>query len=178
MTARAVIETARLRLEPTGPEHAEAICEAVESSLPELRPWLYWAKDNDLGQRREFTERCLEGWDQTEWTFSIHERNELIGGIGLDRFESLLSSVELGYWLRSDRAGRGLMTEAGVAVVNFAFEQLNLHRIELHADTRNVASIRVAEKLRFRRVGTLRDGERSVDGWHDCYVYDLLSGEQ
>lgn len=79
------------------------------------------------------------------------------------------------------------MTEAGRAVIEFAFDRVGLHRIELHADTRTAASIRVAKKLGFKRrgrarpdsrsAGVLRDGERNVDGWHDCYVFDLRAGK-
>jgi RimJ/RimL family protein N-acetyltransferase len=175
MSERAALPTKRLRLEPTGPEHADAIWGAVEASLPELLPWLYWAKDYEPEHARAFAERCLTQWGTTEWTFSIHRNGELVGSIGLDTYQPLLASAQLGYWMRSGHAGRGYMTEAGGAVIDFAFGPLNLHRIELHADTRNVASIRVAEKLGFERVGLLRDGERGIDGWHDCYVFDLLA---
>jgi ribosomal-protein-serine acetyltransferase len=175
MFERAALRTKRLRLEPTGPEHADAIWAAVEASLPELRAWLYWAKDYELEHARAFAERCLKQWGTTEWTFSIHRNDELIGSVGLDTYQPLLASAQLGYWMRSDSSGRGYMTEAGVAVIDFAFGPLNLHRIELHADTRNVATIRVAEKLGFERVGLFRDGERGIDGWHDCYVFDLLT---
>jgi ribosomal-protein-serine acetyltransferase len=174
---RVPIHTERLRLEPTGPEHADALWTAVDASRSELRRWLIWANDSKPERTREFAEGCRTGWDKAGWTFAIHEGHELIGGIGLDDHNELISSVELGYWLRTDRAGRGLMTEAGRAVIEFAFERIGLHRIELHADIRNAASIRVAEKLGFTRGGVLRDGERNVDGWHDCYVFDLLSGE-
>jgi ribosomal-protein-serine acetyltransferase len=178
LTARVPLTTQRLRLVPTAPEHAQAIWTAVEASLPELRPWLYWAKDNTLEDKKLFTERCRAQWGRSEWTFSIFAADDLIGCIGLDTYQPLLRSAQLGYWLRSDRAGRGYMTEAGRAVVDFAFDELKLHRIELHSDTRNAASIRVAEKLGFTRVGTLRDGERGIDGWHDCYVFDLLARDR
>ena len=70
------------------------------------------------------------------------------------------------------------MTEAATAIVTFGFEQLHLHRIELHAGLRNFASIRVAEKLGFQRAGALRDGSRGASGWYDCYVYDLLENDR
>jgi RimJ/RimL family protein N-acetyltransferase len=174
---RKALQTERLRLDPVGPEHAEAMRDAVAASAEELKPWLIWAVDHDLEKSRTFARRCLEMWGIAEWTFSIWYGDELIGCIGLDGYHPLLGSVQLGYWLRTDMWGQGLTTEAGTAVIDFAFRRLNLHRIELHADTRNSASIRVAEKLGFSRVGVLRDGERGIDGWHDAYVFDLLSSD-
>ena len=177
-TERTAICTRRLQLEPVGPHHSSALYEAVAASSAELRPWLFWAVDHSLDKSREFTKRCLDLWGVSQWTFAICESDRLIGCVGLDSYESFLSSAEIGYWLRTDRAGRGLMTEAAGAVVDFAFGELNLHRIELHADTRNAASIRVAEKLGFARVGLLREGERGEDGWHDCYVFDRLATDR
>jgi ribosomal-protein-serine acetyltransferase len=172
---RTALQTERLRLDPVGPEHADALCDAVAASAEELKKWLIWAVDHNLEKSMTFARRCVEMWGVAEWTFAIWDEDELIGCIGLDGYQALLGSIQLGYWLRTDMWGQGLMTEAGRAVVDLAFRRLNLHRIELHADTRNSASIRVAEKLGFTRVGVLRDGERGLDGWHDAYVFDLLS---
>jgi ribosomal-protein-serine acetyltransferase len=178
MTERRALTTERLRLEPTGPEHADGIWAAAEPSLAELRPWLYWAVKADLETTRMFTQRCVAEWDREEWGFSIIRGDELIGGVGLNTFVPFLMSAQLGYWLRSDCADNGYTTEAAAAVVDFAFEGLRLHRIELHAAPENLASVRVAEKLGFTRVGLLRDGTRGADGWHDCYVFDLLATER
>jgi ribosomal-protein-serine acetyltransferase len=140
-TERTALSTGRLRLEPVGPRHTNALFEAVAESSAELRPWLFWAVDYSLDKSRQFTRRCADLWGVAEWTFAICESDQLIGCVGLDSYEPFLSRAEIGYWLRTDRAGRGLMTEAAGAVVDFAFGELKLHRIELHADTRNAASI-------------------------------------
>jgi RimJ/RimL family protein N-acetyltransferase len=81
----------------------------------------------------------------------------------------------LGYWLATTFTGRGLTTEAASAVVALGFEELSLHRIQLHAGTKNGASQRVAEKLGFKKMGMVREACRGADGFYDCYVYDLLS---
>lgn len=67
------------------------------------------------------------------------------------------------------------MTEAGRAVISFAFEVLDVHRIELHAGVSNKPSIRVAEKLGFQREGVLREAGRGAGGFYDAFVYGLLT---
>jgi len=81
---------------------------------------------------------------------------------------------ELGYWVRTDRCGRGYATEASSSVVEFGFEEAGLHRLELRAGVDNRASQRVAEKLGFQQEGRLRQGGRGAEVPYDCYVYGLL----
>jgi ribosomal-protein-serine acetyltransferase len=169
------IHTPRLSLLPSSPDHAESLWEAVEASLAELKPWMPWASDDTYEQNREFLKTSQEAWQKDEaWTFTIFFEDRAAGTLGFSNFEPLLVSAQLGYWLRTDLAGRGFMTEAATAAVDFGFEELHLHRIELHAGLGNIASIRVAEKVGFRRAGMLRDSSRGESGWYDCYVFDLL----
>ena len=173
------IETARLSIVPCSVAHADSLWAAVEESLPELRPWMAWAIDDSYTSNKEFLRISEESWQKDlAWTFTIFYEGRAAGTIGLGVYEPLVGSAQLGYWIRSDLAGRGLTTEAAAAVVRFGFEEVGLHRIELHAALGNAASIRVAEKLGFRRGGVLRDGTRGEAGWQDCYVFDLLESDQ
>ena len=149
----------------------------VEASLPELRPWMAWAPTADLKSTRSFARAEARAWGSSSWTFTILVDDAVAGGVGLNRHDPLLSSAQLGYWVRSDLAGRGLTTEAAGLAVDFAFRELNLHRLELHAAPGNLGSVRVAEKLGFSRGGLLRDGSRGEDGYHDVLVFDLLESD-
>jgi RimJ/RimL family protein N-acetyltransferase len=62
----------------------------------------------------------------------------------------------LGYWVRTSAAGRGVASKASRLVARFGFEELGLHRIEILAAVSNVASQRVAEKIGAAREGVLR----------------------
>ncbi len=70
------------------------------------------------------------------------------------------------------------MTEAARAVVDFGFDEINCHRLELLAAVANTGSIRVAEKLGFTREGLLREANRAPTGRHDMYIYGLLAHER
>jgi RimJ/RimL family protein N-acetyltransferase len=173
------LTTERLVLEALGPGHAKGLWRGAATSLGELRPWLLWAAEATEASIAHFS-RTAEGlWRAgTDWIFATVLDGDVVGAIGLHRYDPVVASAELGYWLSSGCAGRGLMTEAGGAVVSFGFEQLDLHRIYLHAAPANRASVRVAEKLGFAREGLLRDATRGADGWHDAYAFGLLASDR
>jgi ribosomal-protein-serine acetyltransferase len=171
--------TARLVLEATNPSHAAGMYDAVRASLPELEPWMPWAKGSTYEDTLDFATRTERAWDEGKaWGFTILLDEEVVGSIGFDHHDPLVGAISLGYWLRSDLAGQGLMTEAAAAVVEFGFDALGLHRIQLQAGTDNYASARVAEKLRFVREGVMRDGSKGAHGWHDTYLYGLLEEDE
>jgi RimJ/RimL family protein N-acetyltransferase len=97
-----------------------------------------------------------------------------IGWCSLTRWNPDYRSASVGYCL-SDRAwGQGFATEAGGALLGWAFDTLDLNRVQAETDTRNVASARVLEKLGFVREGTLRE-DCVVDGEvSDSWVFGLL----
>jgi ribosomal-protein-serine acetyltransferase len=176
---RSVIQTPRLSLVPSVLDHADPLWTAIEASLSELRPWMAWAVDDSYEQNQGFLKMCETMWNRDEgWNFSIFVDGAAVGTVGLGGYEPLIRCAELGYWIRTDLAGRGLVTEAAAAAVTFGFDRVGLHRIELHAGTANAASIRVAEKVGFQRVGLLRDGSRGEGGWYDCHLFDLLESDR
>jgi ribosomal-protein-alanine N-acetyltransferase len=86
-------------------------------------------------------------------------------------------SAFIGYWVDQARAGQGLVPEAVVVTLQFAFESLGLHRVEISIIPRNQASRRVVEKLGIRMEGV---AERflEIDGnWEDHARYGITSEE-
>ena len=80
----------------------------------------------------------------------------------------------MGYCLDEAAWGQGFATEAGHALLQWAFDTLDLNRVQAEVDTRNAASARVLEKLGFVCEGTLRE-DCVVDGEvSDSWVYGLL----
>ena len=80
-----------------------------------------------------------------------------IGGILLHRLVPGRGQAEIAYWLLNSARGRGLATGAVRLLTGFAFEELELRRIELLVESSNAASIRVAERAGFRREPELRE---------------------
>lgn len=172
------LETPRVVLEATHPDHAGGMWEAIEPSLPELRKWMPWATEATYEATYQYTTVAARGWDTgTNFPFTIFHEDQVAGSVGIEGFNPRTYSVSIGYWLHSARVGKGLTTEAASAAIEFAFLELGSHRIELRASPGNLASIRVADKLGFRREGLLRDAGRGEDGYHDLYTFGLLESD-
>ncbi|GAA3110992.1 GNAT family protein [Pseudonocardia yunnanensis] len=86
--------------------------------------------------------------------------------------EPLLSAY-VGYWVDSSVAGRGVTTAAVALVVDHCFGRVGLHRLEATVRPENLASIRVLEKLGFRKEGLFRRYLDVDSAWRDHYCYAL-----
>lgn len=128
----------------------------MAASRAELLPWMPWAREPSLQGTTELTRRDVREWaaDQV-FNFALVDRADgsILGVAGLNREAD--RTAELHYWIRSDRAGRGLATEAGRALIAWARDVLGLERLTLWAGRDNAASRRVADKLGFTHVGPL-----------------------
>jgi ribosomal-protein-serine acetyltransferase len=173
---RAARSTERLVLEPIAVGLARELWEAAERSMPELRPWLAWTAAPSLEETESFAARAEAQWASgTGFHFMIVQEADVIGGISIEVHGPLERIGELGYWVRSDRCGQGIATEAAGSLVDFAFKAIGLHRLELRAGVDNRASQRVAEKVGFQREGTLREASRGAEFTYDSYLYGLLA---
>jgi ribosomal-protein-alanine N-acetyltransferase len=102
---------------------------------------------------------------------------KFIGWCSLFHWMPAYRSAKLGYCFDDTVWGRGFATEASTALLQWAFITLDLNRVQAEVDTRNVASSRVLEKMRFIREGTLRE-DCIVEGVvSDSWVYGLLRRE-
>lgn len=172
------VETKRLQLYPLDATDTRELWSAVESSRQYLEPWLPWVPFNtDLDSSGRYAEASASDWDAARATrFSIRDRasHRFLGVIGLESFAHLHESVELGYWLRIDSWGKGLMTEAGKGVLDWAFSSVNAHRVRVAASTDNHPSLSVIGRLGFRFEGIARQAERVNGRWLDHAVFALL----
>jgi len=134
---------------------------AVRESIPEVSPWLGWCHENySIEDTRAFLRSRDDKSQGDEWySFGVFDRNDggrFLGGVGLNFINRVHQFGNLGYWVRTSVAGRGVASKASRLVARFGFEELGLHRIEILAAASNIASQRVAEKIGAAREGVLR----------------------
>lgn len=121
---------------------------------------------------RAFLADVREAWRESpERTFAVAdaERDEFLGVVTI----RLREGGSVGYWLKREARGRGVMTRAVRAVVEWACEEQGIERLVLTAHPDNVASQRVAEKAGFRRVGTTSDHPVFSDGTREAVLFEL-----
>lgn len=96
------------------------------------------------------------------------------GIIKFSRLSQAIREWEIGWAMHQDEWGKGYATEAAWHVMEWAFRELNVHRIAAYCHAANSASVRVMEKLGMHQNGKLR-GTRWLHGkWWDEYVYAIL----
>ena len=84
---------------------------------------------------------------------------------------------EIGWVFDPDHSGRGLATEAAGAILDLAFGELGLHRVEARLDALNERSAALCERLGMRREAHFVRNEWFKGGWSDLLVYGLLAEE-
>jgi len=175
------VSTARLVLSPVDSSDAAELWLAVDGSRAHLEPWLPWVPFNtDPVANQRFTDACASDWDSGRAVrFTLRERatRTLLGVVGLEACVHLHRSCELGYWLRREAIGRGFMTEAARAALEFAFQQMGAHRVRVAASTENHRSLQVIGRLGFRFEGILRQAEYCNKRWLDHAVFGLLASD-
>ena len=109
-----------------------------------------------------------------KWGIARRPDDALIGTVTLYNLSFDHRRAEMGYALDRAQWGRGYMQEALRALLGFAFDVLDLHRIEADVDPRNAASIRTLERLGFQREGYLRERWQVNGEIQDALFYGLL----
>ncbi|MEO5852494.1 MAG: GNAT family protein [Nocardioides sp.] len=169
------LHTARLRLRPVTSADADALF-ALHSNARVMR---YWDSPRWVEPAR--AERFIAGCQQmaedgsgARLAMESVPDGAFIGWCSLTRWNPVYRSASLGHCLVDVAWGHGYATEAARALLQWAFDTMDLNRVQAETDTRNVASARVLEKLGFVREGTLRE-DCVVNGEvSDSWVYGLI----
>ena len=104
--------------------------------------------------------------------YAITDDGLLAGTIALSNVvRGAFCSAHLGYWVDETRNGRGLATRAVRELVELAFAELGLHRVEAGTLADNIASQRVLEKSRFTKIGLAPRYLRIADAWRDHVLF-------
>ena len=172
------LHTARLLLRPFTEGDKDAIY-ALMSNASVLR---YWDAPpwRERARADRFLARCKEMEQEGSGVRLAIERTVdgvFVGWCAFMQWNPDFRSALIGYCLAEKAWGQGYATEAAGAMVQWAFDTLDLNRIQSEADTRNRASERVLEKLGFVREGTLRENCIVNGEVSDSSVYGLLRRE-
>ncbi len=171
------LDTERLKLRPFTRADGSAVFDYWNSDPN-------WARFNDTVPA-EYTETDAEKFvaelmsrdreSQPNWAVTLG--GKVIGVVSL-KFEQSHRIAAIGYGVHGAVRGQGLSCEAAKAVVEAAFGTYpRLWKIRAHTDAKNVASMRVLEKLGFLREGILRSNQYAKGEFVDEAIYGLLRKE-
>lgn len=158
---------------------ADALFALVDANRQHLRHWLPWLDANSAASATlHFIEATQKQFaDNSGFVAGIWYCGELVGVIGLNRIEWENRIGCPGYWLAEGFQGKGIMTQSCRALVNYAFTELNLNRIDIRCAFENSKSRAIPERLGFRHEGVIRQAEWLYDKFVDHVVYGMLKSE-
>jgi RimJ/RimL family protein N-acetyltransferase len=172
------IAAARVRLRRLTRDDAGAIFEMF--SHPDVTRYWSAAPYTELAQAEKRIAESLEYYAKdTAYPLAVVRISDerVVGNCTLWNFHRQNRRAEVGYALARPFWGHGYMHEAMAAMIDFAFREMRLHRLEADIDPRNVPSAKILERLGFRKEGLLRERWIVDDEVSDSAVYGLLAGE-
>ncbi|MPN07345.1 putative ribosomal N-acetyltransferase YdaF [bioreactor metagenome] len=170
----------KIKLRQLIQEDAADIFAAINSQREYLGKWLPFVEQTkSVFDTQSFVDSIIDlPKDKMEYTFTIRIDGSLAGLIGFKSADRANRKTEIGYWLSEEHQGKGVMTKSVKRLCEFAFQELNMNRIQIKCAVGNSASIAVPERLGFMREGIERDGELLTGAlFTDLYIFSLLFSE-
>ena len=172
------LDGARVRLRaPRAADAADVL--AVFGDAGHLRYWSHGPLA-DLGAARAYVDGVGAGWRERrlfQWAVTEPPADRLVGTVTLVEWDREHRRAEVGFIVHPAHAGRGLATDAVRTALRFGVAEMGLHRVEADVDPDNAASLRLLERLGFRREGLLRDRWFTFGTWKDTVLLGLLAAD-
>lgn len=160
-------------------KHAEEDFTLIDRDRKYLRAWLPWVDSTtEVKDIENFISSTLKDFaDNNGFTAGIWYQGKMVGIISLMGVSWIHRNTSIGYWLGSEYTGKGIMTKACRAIVDYAFNELELHRVEIQCAEKNVKSRAIPERLGFTEEGRIRESEFLYDHYVTHVVYGMINNE-
>lgn len=167
------------QLRPLEPWHAEEFLAHIDRARPQVDPWIPWATfSTDLVSATAVLQRYADRQaGDTGRIYGIWLRDTLVGGVMFTKFDAASGVCEVGCWLEADGTGRGLVTLACRELIDWAFTERGMSRVEWLVSVGNERSIATARRLGMTREGVLRKHSVHRGVRRDIEVWSVLSEE-
>jgi ribosomal-protein-serine acetyltransferase len=156
---------------------AQAIFTAIDTGRDYLGKWLPFVEyTQTLADSEMFIHAVLKELDHIEnYVFVILYKNNFAGLIGFKGTDSINKRTEIGYWLQEQFQKKGIITQSLIKLLEFAFEKMDMHRIQIRCGVGNIPSKNIPKRLNFTLEGIECDGELLSNGKYiDLEVYSKL----
>ena len=168
-----------VRLELTASKHAEALYAAINTNLAHLSAFLPWV---ETMQSLEIFNRYINNAEQLyqqlkEVSFVVFWDDIPVGKIGLHYIDGKNKNASIGYWLVKNAEGKGIISKSCTALIDYGFQELKLHRIEIKVAADNLKSQAIPERLHFKKEALLRQAEWVNNQFLDLVIYSILDFE-
>lgn len=166
-------------LEKLSISHIEGLFNAISENRKFLRKWLPFVDfTNKITDTERFVRSILEKpVEKRDEVYVIWYNYEFAGLIGFKDADRINDKIEIGYWLTEKMTGKGIATLAVHKMVNLAFRNMDMNRVQIRCGVGNVKSSAIPRRLGFTFEGIERSGERHNHTYIDLEVFSLLKQE-
>lgn len=140
------------------------IPKSIEETKETIAPWI---AQNELNRLQKYTLAIEDNLN-----------NDFMGLFGLKLSNEKYKRGEVWYKVHSDFWNKGIATEVLAKMIDYGFEELNLHRIQAGCAVENVRSIKVLEKVGMTQEGRGRELLPLKSGWSDNFEYAILDTDK
>jgi len=164
-----------LQLALIEPAFAAKYFEIVSREREYLGQWLAWPLHADGEAFFEgFVQKSLHDYaDKKSLTCAMIFQGELVGNISFNSVNHSLKKVEIGYWLSKEYQGNGIVTKSVSKLIDMAFVEFAMEKVQISAAEGNRASRNVCERLGFSLEGIITRAENLNGRIVDHAVYGL-----
>lgn len=160
------------------PWHAQELAELFQREDHDLYRWLAWEHFEDADSAKGFLEGFAKGRGEgTRRLFGLWLDRALVGGTLYPTINMRSGIAEIGVFLAAPARGRGIVTEAVRSMVDHAFDDLGMRRVEWRCSPANLPSRAIPKKLGFTLEGTLRQVFQVREAYLDLEVWAVLREE-
>ncbi len=145
-----------------------------------LIQFLTWEPHTNIETTKEVVQRLiLAQQNDNGYHWCVCLNYKIIGLVSLIDLRRkvrtwIINRAELSYWIGSQFQGKGYATEASKSIINFGFQNLNLHKIIIAHAAENIESKRICNKLNFTQYAHEHDAFFKNNKWYDLIWYELI----
>jgi ribosomal-protein-serine acetyltransferase len=157
--------------------YAEELFQLVDQNRTYLRQWLPWLdRTKSPEDTKAFIQSGLKQFSENNgFQAGIFYNGQIVGCIGLHEIDWNNRKTAIGYWLSEHCQGKGIMTRACRAMIDYAVKDAGLNRVEIRAAEWNAKSRAIPERLGFVNEGITRQEEWLYDHYVDHVIYGMLA---
>lgn len=163
-------------LRPTTEIEPESLFELIDSNREYFGEFLSWVSFiKTIEDEKDYIEKLKN--NETAIGFSVFYKDKLIGLAGFVEINKINKNAQMGYCLDKNFQGKGIISKACKKIIEYGFNELDLHRIEIRAAVSNQKSKAVIKRLNTVYEGVSRNYYLLNGKFSDCEVYSIIKNE-
>jgi len=161
------------------PSFAPRYVALADENYEYLSQWLAWPRFCKTEQDfKQFVKNSLTGYaDGKSMTCAIEYLGEIVGNCSFNTINYDLQSVEIGYWIGEKYQGKGIVTRVCHFLIDYAFSELKMKKVQICVAEGNTPSRMVCERLNMKLEGIITHAEKIADNILSHAVYGIHKAE-